>query len=158
VKHTKAIAIIGPSKSGKTSLLEKLIPLVKSRGLRVAAVKHAPHRIELDRPNSDTDRMFTSGADAVAIIGERESAIRTRPTLDIPSILQTFKDYDLVFFEGFKKSGLLKIEVVPQGKSPLTPTPSNVIARITESKYPSIPSFTHEQVDELLEFILEKIS
>ncbi|HDH97092.1 MAG TPA: molybdopterin-guanine dinucleotide biosynthesis protein B [Proteobacteria bacterium] len=155
MKQPRAVAIVGPSKSGKTALIERLIVLAKSRGLKVAAVKHAPQGVELDRPNSDSDRMFASGADAVAIVGEDEAAIRTRVVPDVPSILGMFRDCDLVLFEGFKGSGLAKIELIPQGEHPLDPPPSNIVARVSDSADSDVPRFSSHQIDELLEFILK---
>jgi Ni2+-binding GTPase involved in maturation of urease and hydrogenase len=41
--HPPVVSIVGRSKSGKTTLIEKLIPLLKARGYRVGTVKHHAH-------------------------------------------------------------------------------------------------------------------
>jgi molybdopterin-guanine dinucleotide biosynthesis protein MobB len=42
------ISIVGNSESGKTILIEKLIPALKKRGYHVGSIKHA-REIELER-------------------------------------------------------------------------------------------------------------
>jgi molybdopterin-guanine dinucleotide biosynthesis protein len=42
----------GP-RSGKTTLIEKLIPLFARRGLRVSLIKHAHHTFDVDQPGKD---------------------------------------------------------------------------------------------------------
>ena len=51
---TRIISIIGHSGSGKTTLVEKLVRELSSRGLRVATIKHAHHKVELDTPGKDS--------------------------------------------------------------------------------------------------------
>ena len=65
--HVPAICIAGWSDSGKTTLIERLIPLLTVRGLRVGVVKHTHHALEMDKPGSDTDRYRSAGASAVAV-------------------------------------------------------------------------------------------
>ena len=65
--HVPAICIAGWSDSGKTTLIERLIPLLTARGLRVGVVKHTHHALEMDKPGSDTDRYRSVGASAVAL-------------------------------------------------------------------------------------------
>ena len=63
----KAIGFIGYSNSGKTTLIEKLIPLFIARGLRVAAIKNAHHGFDMDRPGKDSFRYRDAGAQQVLI-------------------------------------------------------------------------------------------
>ena len=51
------VSVVGRSDSGKTTFLEKLIPRLKARGLRLAVVKHDRHGFEMDRPGKDTWRL-----------------------------------------------------------------------------------------------------
>ncbi len=41
------------SGTGKTTFLEKLIPQLKARGLRVAVYKHDAHEFEIDKKGKD---------------------------------------------------------------------------------------------------------
>ena len=43
------VSVIGNSKSGKTTLIEKLIQELKSRGYRVATIKHIPQGTLMSR-------------------------------------------------------------------------------------------------------------
>ncbi|MBW2739455.1 MAG: molybdopterin-guanine dinucleotide biosynthesis protein MobB, partial [Deltaproteobacteria bacterium] len=40
IKKTPIICIVGKSESGKTTLIEKLIPELKKRGYRIGSIKH----------------------------------------------------------------------------------------------------------------------
>ena len=44
------VSIIGKSKSGKTTLVEKLVRELKSRGYRVATIKHTNQKLPFDEP------------------------------------------------------------------------------------------------------------
>ena len=69
----KAVCIAGWSDSGKTTLIERLIPLLTDRGLRVGVVKHTHHSLSMDQHGSDTDRYRGSGA-AIAVGDARTDA------------------------------------------------------------------------------------
>jgi hypothetical protein len=62
---TFVLGICGYSGSGKTTLIESLVPVFRSRGLRVAVVKHDAHTPTVDAPGKDSDRFFRAGADVV---------------------------------------------------------------------------------------------
>ena len=57
-----AIAIAAYSGTGKTTLIERLLPALRSRGLRVAVVKHDGHRFDIDREGKDSWRFTQAGA------------------------------------------------------------------------------------------------
>lgn len=75
------ICVVGRSKSGKTTLLEKLIPELKRRGYRVATIKHHSHPgFEIDVPGKDTWRHAQAGSDHVIIsapdkVADRKSVV-----------------------------------------------------------------------------------
>lgn len=108
------VSIIGNSKSGKTTLIEKLIRELKSRGYRVATIKHAPQDITFDRPDKDSWRHIQAGSGATAV-SSRDRLILVKPvtseaTLD--EIARIFgEDYDIILTEGFKQGNAPKIEV-----------------------------------------------
>ena len=58
-------ALVAFSNSGKTTFLEKLIPALKSRGLRVAVIKHDGHDFQLDKEGKDSWRITQAGADVL---------------------------------------------------------------------------------------------
>ena len=58
------------SGTGKTTLLLKLLPLLKQTGLRIGMVKHAHHDIEMDYPGKDSYELRKAGADEMLITGD----------------------------------------------------------------------------------------
>jgi molybdopterin molybdotransferase len=70
------IGVAGASGSGKTSAIVGLIRRLTGRGLRVAAVKHAAHGFQIDRPSSDSARMMEAGAVRAILAGPSETAVR----------------------------------------------------------------------------------
>jgi molybdopterin-guanine dinucleotide biosynthesis protein B len=101
----KAIGIIGYSNTGKTTLIEKLIPLFTARGLRVAAIKNAHHGFDMDRPGKDSHRYREAGAAQVLIATSQRWALLTetpqRPAT-LEELLGELAPCDLVIIEGFK--------------------------------------------------------
>ena len=69
------ICIVGKSGSGKTALVERIIPELKRRGYRVASIKHNPHDFELDQPGKDSWRHAQAGSDAVVISSPQKVAL-----------------------------------------------------------------------------------
>ncbi len=108
------ISIVGKSKSGKTTLLEKLTKELKSRGYRVATIKHAPNGMTLDEPGKDSWRHIQAGSEATVLSSpDRVVLIKPVPqSLALEEIAPLFgEDYDIILTEGFKKDNAPKIEV-----------------------------------------------
>ncbi|MFN9210966.1 MAG: molybdopterin-guanine dinucleotide biosynthesis protein B [Betaproteobacteria bacterium] len=130
----KAIGIIGYSNTGKTTLIEKLIPIFRARGLSVSAVKNAHHGFDMDRPGKDSFRYREAGAGQVLIAtGQRWALLTETPqraaTLD--ELLALLAPCDLAIVEGFKSEGQIpRIEVRRSVNSepPIFPHDPNVIA------------------------------
>lgn len=55
------------SGTGKTTFIEKLIPLLVQRGVRTAVIKSDSHGFDLDTEGKDTARFTAAGAEAVAV-------------------------------------------------------------------------------------------
>jgi molybdopterin-guanine dinucleotide biosynthesis protein B len=114
------LSIIGKSGSGKTVLLEKIIPELKRRGYRVATIKHHFHPgFEIDIPGKDTWRHAQAGSDQVIIAGpDRIASIRLLEhelTLDeiVASLIApVIPPLDIILTEGFKRAGKPALEVV----------------------------------------------
>lgn len=134
----KVIGFAGYSGSGKTMLVERLIPALKLRGLRVSVVKHAHHDFDIDHPGKDTWRHREAGAFEVVVASDRRLALMRefeRPAaLSVHHLLAELYDgVDWVLVEGFKASNLLKIEVWrPEvGKPALYPDDEFIVAIAT---------------------------
>ncbi len=61
------VSFVGKSNTGKTMLLEKVVSGLRSKGYRVAVIKHSPHGFDMDQPGKDTWRLANAGSDVVAI-------------------------------------------------------------------------------------------
>jgi molybdopterin-guanine dinucleotide biosynthesis protein B len=113
--HPPIISIIGKSKSGKTTLIEKLITHFRQRGCRVATIKHHFHTDKtLDTPGKDTHRHAVAGAEQVIIISPLTTVSFSYPPAP-PSPQQVaaqLTGFDLVLTEGFSQAGLPAIEVL----------------------------------------------
>ena len=51
------VSFVAKSGTGKTTLLEALIPQLKTRGVRVGLLKHHRHPSSFDTPGKDTHRL-----------------------------------------------------------------------------------------------------
>lgn len=156
------IAFVGDSDSGKTTLLEQLIPLLSARGLAVASVKHASHGFDADRPGSDSHRHYTAGAQAVVVISD--SAIATFERRDAAHIatleeaLATLPDgLDLVLVEGFGWESIPRLILVPPDRMPRNEHresgPVLRVIRVPESAPEEKPAFS----DDLIHSIASEI-
>jgi molybdopterin-guanine dinucleotide biosynthesis adapter protein len=110
------VGFAGFSGSGKTTLVEALIPVLKSRGLRVSVVKHAHHKFDIDHAGKDTFRHREAGAfEVVVASGKRLALMREfeKPgELKVHHLIAELYDgVDWVLVEGFKESDLPKVEV-----------------------------------------------
>jgi len=115
----KAIGFVGSSGAGKTTLIERLIARFSRAGLRVAAIKHAHHGFDIDRPGKDSYRFRAAGAAQVLIAsGQRwallsdEDAPAPAPGTELLRQLARLDPCELVLVEGYRgQAGIPFIEV-----------------------------------------------
>lgn len=114
LKRPAVLAVSGVHNSGKTTLLEKLLPTLRSRGLKVGVIKHDGHDFTPDVPCTDSFRLREAGAQGVAVYSGQRYLLTEEFCLTEQDLLALFErhGYDLVLLEGFKNSGWPKIEVV----------------------------------------------
>ncbi|MDB5648389.1 molybdopterin-guanine dinucleotide biosynthesis protein B, partial [Methylobacterium sp.] len=67
----RVIGLAGWSGAGKTTLLARLIPVLVSRGRRVATIKHAHHAFDVDHPGKDSYVHREAGASEVIVSSAR---------------------------------------------------------------------------------------
>jgi molybdopterin-guanine dinucleotide biosynthesis protein B len=129
----KTFGFIGYSNTGKTTLIEKLIPLLGARGLRVSAIKHAHHGFDMDRPGKDSYRYREAGARQVLIATTQRWALltETEQPAALQDLLAQLAPCDLTLVEGFRSEGHFpRIEVrrTTNTEPPLFPNDPNVVA------------------------------
>ena len=114
------ISIIGNSKSGKTTLIEKLVRELKSRGYKIATLKHAQD-ITFDDTDRDSWRHIQAGSEATAVVSP-DKMVLTKPVasdITLDKIVSLFgEEYDIIITEGFKQGNAPKIEVHRRGTGP----------------------------------------
>lgn len=156
------VSIVGQGKSGKTTLIEKLIPEFKSRGYRVATVKHTHQELELDTPGKDSWRYAQAGSDAVFISTPRNIALIESLTQDasIKDIVRLMgADFDLLIVEGFHDAHVPKIEVHrKETAKELRCKPEELRAIVTDEKLSvDLPQFNLDDASGIADFIEAKI-
>lgn len=139
--HLPILGFAAYSGTGKTTLLKKLLPLLRDRGVRVGVVKHAHHSFDVDRPGKDSFELRKAGA-AQMLIASRsrwalmvERALEKDPVLDEVLLELDQAALDLILVEGFKQEQFPKIELRRAGlKRPLLyPNDDNIIAVATDA-------------------------
>jgi molybdopterin-guanine dinucleotide biosynthesis protein B len=129
------VSIVGKSKSGKTTFIEKLVGELKSRGYRVATIKHTPEGMTFDEPGKDSWRHIQAGSEATAIASP-DRMVLIRPVaqaLTLDEIVRFFgEDYDIILAEGFKQGNAPKIEVHRKEVGPPLTTIRKRIAIVTD--------------------------
>jgi molybdopterin-guanine dinucleotide biosynthesis protein B len=136
----KVAGFAGYSGAGKTTLVERLIPALKARGLRVSVVKHAHHRFDIDHPGKDTFRHRQAGAFEVVVASDRRLALmrefKQPAQLTVHHLLAELYDgVDWVLVEGFRESNLHKLEVWRAGAGHPVRYPDDdfIVAIVTDS-------------------------
>ncbi len=107
------LSVVGKSGVGKTTLIEKLLPLLRARGLRVAVIKHHAHATPIDTPGKDTWRFAEAGASAVFVSSPIEIARfeRVPQELSLKEIAARIADVELILTDGFAREPSPKLEV-----------------------------------------------
>jgi molybdopterin-guanine dinucleotide biosynthesis protein MobB len=150
------VGIVGQSGSGKTLLLERLIPEVKKRGWRVGAIKHTHHAFDYDPQGKDSARLFQSGAHVVAFASSAEVVVRKR--IDSPvspdELVSALMDgVDLVLVEGYRALPIPKIEVLGRGEKPTCPS-AELLAVVAEDVASTVaPCFRPAEAARLAELL-----
>lgn len=156
------ICFVGRKNSGKTTLIEKLVPRLVSAGTRVAYIKHDAHRFEMDRPGSDTWRVTQAGASCVSISSPEAVATlqRVDHEVSLRQLIACLDDaVDLVVVEGFKGSDFDRVELHRSGNGgQLLCHEEELVAVISDD--PAVastaPVLDIDDPEEVLGFVIER--
>ena len=135
MSDTRIMGIVGWSGSGKTTLLMQLIPLLVSRGLRIATLKHAHHAFDVDQPGKDSYEHRKAGASEVIVSSARRwvqmHEVGNGAEATLAEHLQRLSPCDLVLIEGYKREPIPKIEarrMEAANREPLAPGDPHIAA------------------------------
>ena len=159
------ISIVGRSNTGKTTLIEKLVPEFSRRGYRVATIKHAARGFEIDREGKDSWRHKKAGAYKTILISPTEMALMEvlEREYSIEELIDLYiKDADVVLLEGHKNNPYPKIEVLRKDVEPLYRGGSGKedqrIAVVGDEKQDvGIPHFHMDEIQKLADLIEKNI-
>lgn len=156
------ISLVGYSNSGKTTVMESLIRILKRKGYKVAAVKHAAHGYTMDPPGTDSWHYAEAGADKVVIVGPGSYTMHEfhQEKKLLQDILDRIKDVDIVLIEGFKGEPGPKIEIYRQDySSNRIDLGGDLAAVVSDVALPGdIPRFSFEQLEDLADFIIARLA
>jgi len=155
----KMICFVGRSQSGKTTLIEKLIPVLKTRGYRIGTIKHSHHVFDFDKSGKDSWRHKDAGAETVIIASPGKIAmVKNDHHENLDDLHKFFDDLDLVITEGYKNESKPKIEVIRTARNPepLLARDPNLVAVVTDAQLDlPVPVFGLEDIAGLANFIEE---
>ena len=154
---------VGHSGSGKTTLVEKLLPELTARGLQLATIKHAHHKVVLDKEGKDSWRYKQAGAVMSMLVTTSElqlvaDAVDRREPLQLAE--RFLGEADMVLAEGFSLAAGDKIEILRRacGKPPRCTIEDGLIAIVTDMDeiYPELPHFALDDIAGLADFLLAR--
>ena len=154
---------VGHSNAGKTTLVEKLLPELTRRGRRVATIKHAHHKVELDTEGKDSWRYKNAGA-VMSMLVTTTALQLVADAVDRREPQQLAERFlgeaDLVLAEGFSHAAGPKVEVLRRacGKPPRCVIADGLVAIVTDCAevYPELPHFALDDVAGLADFLLRR--
>ncbi|MGO9138199.1 MAG: molybdopterin-guanine dinucleotide biosynthesis protein B [Syntrophales bacterium] len=131
------ISIVGRSNTGKTTLIEKLIPELRRRGYQVATIKHNIHGFDIDHEGKDSWRHKKAGARLTVIASPHTVAVieDVDRDLELAELRDRYiRDVDIILSEGFKRNPYPKIEVVraEMKHDPLCSREDNLLAIVSD--------------------------
>ncbi|EGQ8232711.1 TPA: bifunctional molybdopterin-guanine dinucleotide biosynthesis adaptor protein MobB/molybdopterin molybdotransferase MoeA [Vibrio parahaemolyticus] len=169
MKHTLNIPILGfaaYSGTGKTTLLEALLPKLTEAGLRIGMLKHAHHNFDVDKPGKDSYRLRKAGASQMLIASRNRFALMTETPeaeAEFEYLLTRFDEdkLDVVLVEGCKNIAFPKIELHREevGKPWLYPHDDNIIAIASDSAEldSELPQMNINDLDAIAQFVLQYV-
>jgi len=153
------IAVCGSKNSGKTTLIEGVLPHLVSAGLKVAIIKHHGHKLDPDVPGTDTYRFNHGGAYGTVITDDECFMLVRRTVTDENNLIEYFPEADVILLEGYKDSALPKIEMRRDAAISIC-NPDSIIAVVCDAEPPAdtvssgTPVFAYSEFAEVSEFIV----
>ncbi|EGQ8053113.1 bifunctional molybdopterin-guanine dinucleotide biosynthesis adaptor protein MobB/molybdopterin molybdotransferase MoeA [Vibrio alginolyticus] len=169
MKHTLNIPILGfaaYSGTGKTTLLEALLPKLTEAGLHIGMLKHAHHNFDVDKPGKDSYRLRKAGASQMLIASRNRFALMTETPeaeAEFEYLLTRFDEdmLDVVLVEGCKNIAFPKIELHREevGKPWLYPNDENIIAIASDGGEldSELPQMNINDLEAIAQFVIQYV-
>lgn len=154
-----AFAFAAHSGTGKTTLIEKVVVLLKARGLRVAVIKQDAHNIQIDKEGKDSWRFAKAGADMTIVSGLEKTAIIEHRERTLADNLACVHDVDVILVEGYKNEGIPQIGICRRASGlPLPHDAARYAAIVTddESIRASCPVLNIDDAQGVADFIMRE--
>jgi len=157
------LIVAGRSGSGKTTVLERLIPELKNKGLKIGTIKHHHGGFEMDIPGKDSWRHKLAGAEKTIVSSPNRIGIVMDADHDHSpdELAQFLSGMDIILAEGYKTENLPKVEIFRKDihERPLCLQDKNLIAMITDAELDlTVPRFGLDNIKELADFIASHFS
>lgn len=155
------VSLAGYSNSGKTTVMANLIRIIKQRGYRVAALKHAAHGYTMDPPGTDSWQYAEAGADQVVVVGPEALTVHEfyQSEKSLGEIMDRIENVDIILVEGYKNQPGPKIEIYRhENSTDRIPMSGNVLAIVSDIPLSGdLPRFSFDELEELADLIIKNI-
>lgn len=155
------VSFVGRSNSGKTTLIERVIPELVRAGYKVATVKHAGHGFDLDTEGKDSWRHKRAGASSVMVLSKGSMAMfaDVSDQMTVEEVRDRFLDrtYDLIIAEGWKHEGYPKIVIVREQVGEIPVSTEGLLAVVSDRQIDlSVPLFGLDDVAGVAALIMKQ--
>ena len=160
IRGIPVVGFAGYSGSGKTAVIEKLIPCLRRRGLRVAVLKHSGHGPELDWTGKDTWHFLQAGAAVTAASGPGGSMVLEYREWPLLEALGQIQGVDLILVEGYKNEPLTQIGLcrAATGRGFTAPVGRfSAIVTDQERVQEGVPVFSFQDIEGIAGFLLDNM-
>ena len=160
----RVIGLAGWSGAGKTTLLARLIPVLVTRGMRVATLKHAHHAFDIDQPGKDSFVHRQAGSSEVIVSSARRWAqireVEEGAEATLPELLRRLTPTGLALVEGFKREAHPKLEVfrAANGRPPLHGDDPRIVGIASDVPFPqaAVPVVGLDDIEGVARLVLER--
>lgn len=159
------LAIAAWSGTGKTTLLRKLIPELRARGIRPGLIKHTHHNMDIDKPGKDSYELRKAGAAQTLVASQQRWALMVEtpeePELNLAYLVSRMdaSTLDMVLVEGFKHEPVAKILLFREGcghSSEELAMDEFVIAVASDVPLPvDVPSLDINDIQQIADFVMQ---
>ena len=156
----KIFGFAGWSGSGKTVLIERLIPLLTGRGLEVSLIKRAHHEFDVDVPGKDSYRHRRAGCREVLLSSSVRWAhmheLKGASEQTLQQLIDRISPCDLLLVEGFKRETIPKMEIFRSGndKAALHPRDPHIVAIAADCRFDTVlPQFALDDASGIADFV-----